>query len=242
MPIRFARLWLGLLALSTAQAQSSLATFTGQANAFLQQYVHEGNVDYKRIHQQFSSIETLYAQVGKMDLSRASPAEKEAFYLNAYNLVVIYQVVKYYPLKSALDAAGGGFFNKLMHRVAGEMLTLNQLEKEKLLEPYADARLHFTLACAARGCPPLASFAYNPLQLDTQLTGRTQRALNDPTFIRVSTRTKTVAVSKIFEWYLADFRRNGKSVLSFVNTYRSNKIPVEYTVSYYEYDWGLNGQ
>ncbi|MEM6360586.1 MAG: DUF547 domain-containing protein, partial [Bacteroidota bacterium] len=48
---------------------------------------------------------------------------KNAFFVNAYNLIVIYQVAKFYPLKSPLDRSG--FFDRVKHTVAGESITLN---------------------------------------------------------------------------------------------------------------------
>ena len=230
-------LWLGWLIMTTAYAQTTLSSFTEQTHAFLQRYVQAGKVDYARIQKNFPAAEALYTQIATMDLSRATDHEKKAFYINAYNLIVIYQVVKYYPLKSALDAGGGGFFNKLMHRVAGEAMTLNQLEMDKLLRVYHDARIHVALACAARGCPPLAEFAYTPLRLDIQLQERTQASLNNPAFIRVNTRDKKVTLSKLFEWYQDDFTHGGQSLLSFINAYRQQKIPSVYKVYYYAYDW-----
>jgi hypothetical protein len=173
-----------------------------------------------------------------MDVSGFSDAEKKSFYINAYNLIVIYQVSKYYPLKSPLDASG--FFDAVRHKVAGESLTLNVLEYKKLLIPHKDARIHFALACAAKSCPPLASFAFSAESLDTELDKRTRLSINDAEWLRVS--NGSVQLSKIFQWYDKDFLREGGSILGFVNAYRTTKIPANYRIDYYEYDWALNDQ
>lgn len=226
-------------------AQTAQEKFTVEANAFLQRYVSDGSVDYANIKKNFPEIESLYKQVGQMNLNNAADQEKKAFYINAYNLVVIYQVTKYYPLKSALDASG--FFDQIKHRVAGEELTLNGLEIGKLLkrsaaQPYGDARVHFVLACAAKGCPKLAGFTFQPDKLDAQLEDRAKLALNNSYFIRVNKGQKKVEVSKIFTWYEKDFTGGGKSVLAYINQYRQEKIPIDYQVSNYEYDWSLNSK
>jgi hypothetical protein len=135
-----------------------------------------------------------------------------------------------------------GFFDETKHRVAGEMLTLNQLEKEKLLQPYNDPRVHFVLVCAAMSCPPLDNKAYQDQTLERQLAARTELALNNPDFIKVNEAQKKVEISKIFEWYQGDFTRNGQTVLAYINQYRDKKIPSNYKVDYYEYDWSLNKQ
>ena len=229
-----------ILGLSSTCVANGLQSFFEQSNAFLEKYVNQGAVAYSSVGKNIGEAEKLYVQIGSMDLSGASEAEKKAFYINAYNLVVIYFVAKHYPLKSPMDASG--FFDKVRHKVAGEQLTLNALEIKKLLQPYKDARVHFVLACAAKSCPPLASFAYQPDKLEQQLSARTTLALNDPSWIKVMQSKKTVEVSKIFEWYKDDFTHGGKSTLEWINTYRKEKIPASYKVGYYEYNWALNEQ
>lgn len=218
---------------------TDLNSFFKQADAFLKKYVKEGRVAYKDIKQNSSEIESLYKTINSADLSSASELEKKAFYINAYNLIVIYHVSKYYPLKSPLDQSG--FFDKVKHTVAGEPLTLNALEIKKLILTTKDPRVHFALACAAVSCPPLASFGYTPQQLDQQLRERTVLALNDPNWLKIHTNENKVLLSKIFDWYKKDFTMNGESsVIEFINKYRKNKIPTGYQVGYYEYDWSLN--
>jgi hypothetical protein len=171
-------------------------------------------------------------------LTAANDKEIQAFYINAYNLIVIHQISKLYPIKSALDQ--NGFFNKVKHKVAGEMLTLDQIEKGKVILKYNDARVHFAFSCAANSCPELANFAYRPDMLDVQLDERTRKTLNDPVFTIVDKQNKKVELSMLFKWYQKDFEQNGMNNLGFVNRYRNESIPDNYSVSFYEYDWGLN--
>ena len=222
------------------QAQTSLASFTKDADSFLQAHVRDGRVDYATLKKDPAAINGLYAQVGAMNLSGASAAEKKAFYINAYNLAVIHQVVANYPVKSPMDVPG--FFDKKQQKVAGESLTLNELEKEKLLKPYNDARLHFAVVCAAKGCPIIDNNAYTAQNLDAQLDARAKLALNSSEFIRVNSGKKSVAVSKIFEWYADDFKKGGKSVLAYINGFRQQHIPGTYNLGTYEYDWSLNSR
>lgn len=227
-----------LSAITISTKAATLNEFLPKADAFLKTYVKNGSVAYKAIHQNTTEIETLYKMIGEISLAGAVESDKKAFYINAYNLVVIYWVTKHYPLKSPLDDSG--FFDKIKHKVAGEDMTLNSLEIKKLLLPYKDGRLHFALACAAKSCPPLASFAYSPSKLEVQLNERTTKAINDSEWIKVENSKKSVALSKIFEWYKGDFIQNGKTQVDWVNQFRKEKIPVSYAVSYYEYNWNLN--
>jgi hypothetical protein len=51
-----------------------------------------------------------------------------------------------------------------------------------------------------------------------------------------------VKVSEIFKWYREDFVKDGKSEIDFLNTYRKEKIMPNSKLSYYTYDWRLNGK
>ena len=222
---------------SSFASAGNLGIFTDEADDFFKAYVSDGQVDYAGIKAN-NAVEDLYQQLGDMALNGATAAQKKAFYINAYNIIVIRSIVARYPVNSPMDI--NGFFDGARHKVAGEMLTLNTLEKEKLLKAYGDARIHFAVVCAAKGCPQIGSFAFRPDQLETQLQSQTKKALNNDYFIRV--QNNRVDVSKIFEWYNGDFTHNGQSVLGFINEYRDTRIPNNFTVGHYEYDWALNKQ
>ncbi|CCH53689.1 hypothetical protein BN8_02803 [Fibrisoma limi BUZ 3] len=220
--------------------QTTPKAFNEATDAFMKAHVDGGRVDYSRLSKSGADLSALYKQAGATNLAGASDAEKKAFYINAYNVAVIHDVVQHFPLKSPLDQPG--FFDKTKHRIAGQEMTLNQLEKDRLLNTYGDARIHFVVVCAAVSCPPLASFAYMPDKLDAQLDERTRLALNDPTFIQVNRGQKKVNVSKIFDWYKSDFTKGGQSILGYVNGFRREKIPNDYALGFYEYNWNLNGR
>lgn len=213
-------------------------SFTSKADKFFITYVKEGLVDYKRVGTSKQEIEALYAAIGEMKLDGLNDLQKQAFYINAYNLIVIYWVTKHYPLKSPLDDSG--FFDKVRHQVAGEALTLNMLEIKKLLATYRDARFHFALACAAKSCPPLASFAFKAETLDKQLNERTSAALNNSKWLIFNEKTNQVSLSKIFDWYKKDFNAGSKTTIQWINQYRKNKISEKASITFYEYDWSLN--
>ncbi|UZR97495.1 DUF547 domain-containing protein [Chondrinema litorale] len=215
-----------------------LDTFFSEADMFLKKWVENGNINYGKLKENFNEIEELNKQIAQADLSNVSEDEKKAFYINAYNLLVIYQITKYYPIKSALDKSG--FFDKFNHKIAGETTTLDRIEKKYLILKYHDPRIHFAIACAAVSCPKLASFAYKPNMLDTQLDTRTKLAMNKDYVVKVSSKEKQVNLSKIFEWYAVDFGGKESATLDFINKYRNTKIPTEYDLNFMEYNWNLN--
>jgi Protein of unknown function, DUF547 len=234
----FLALFLWIAATFSAQAADNLSVFIKSSDVFFKKYVANGSVAYTKIKQNLPEVEELYKQAGEITLSGIDAEMQKAFYINAYNIIVIYWVAKHYPLKSPLD--NSGFFDKIKHKVAGEEMTLNGLEIKKLLAVYKDARFHFALACAAKSCPPLANFAYTPATLDKQLTERTKQALNNPNWLKVNSATKVIELSKIFDWYKKDFTAGGKTEIEWINQYRIEKLPESFKVGYYEYDWKLN--
>lgn len=214
--------------------------FNQQLDAFLKKYVQKGKVDYNRLKNNFEDVNSLYKSLENVNVSALSKNETKALYINAYNIIVIRQITEYFPLKSAIDK--NGFFDKVKHNVGGEMLTLDQIEKGKVIIPFQDPRVHFAFSCAAASCPELANFAYTADKLDAQLDERTSNSINNPDFIKVNSNENLVQVSKIFKWYERDFKMKADDALSYINQYRKSKIPENYNVDFYEYDWSLNIQ
>lgn len=219
---------------SSIFGQFNSQDFFNEANTFFKQNVKNGLVDYAALNS--NDLQSLISQIKNADVGSSSSAEKQAFYINAYNLNVINQVVSLYPIKSVMDK--GGFFDKQKINVSGESITLNELEKEYLLKPYKDARFHFVLVCGALGCPPITNFAYTPENLEQQLEKQTRLALNDAAFIKTS--GGNIELSEIFKWYANDFGGSKSAVRSFINKYRNDKISSSTKLSYYTYDWSLN--
>ena len=216
-------------------AQSIGASFFDEADSFFQTHVKAGKVDYSAAAGS-SQLESLVKQVAKADLSKSSDAERKAFYINAYNLLVISKVTKALPIKSVMDVAD--FFDNKDLAVAGQTVSLNYLEKQLLFKAYPDSRLHFVLVCGAVGCPPIIAEAYRPETLDRQLLTQTKAAINDPTFISGS--GSSAELSQIFNWYSSDFGGSTSAVIAYINKYRDSNLSPKAKVSYSEYDWSLN--
>lgn len=218
---------------STAITQNQL--LYDNLDQFLNKQVKNGLVDYDAITTNSTTLNSLIAKVASASINTSDLKDYQAFYINAYNLYVIQGIVKY-NLKSPLDK--NGFFDKMKVTVAGEQLTLNDIENKKLRAVVKDARLHFVLVCGALGCPPLINKAYRPEILEQQLENQTIKAINNDQFIRV--HKNKVVVSQIFEWYKVDFIANGSSVLKFISKYRKSPLPEKVKLSFYDYNWKVN--
>lgn len=205
-----------------------------KCDVFFRQYVNNGLVDYPSLKQNPTDLFSLCKEIETAEPAILSDVQGKAFYINAYNLLVINSIVNYYPVKSVLDIEG--MFDKEKHKIAKKELTLNQLEKEVIFANFNDARLHFALVCGAVGCPVLRNAAFMPENLEQDLDLKVKTDLDNPHFIRQEKGNKKIFLSKIFQWYEKDF---GK-VVDFINKYKSEKIATDSYIDYYEYDWKLN--
>ncbi|MGB6268376.1 MAG: DUF547 domain-containing protein [Olleya sp.] len=223
----------------SARAQS-LEDFFKQTDAFLKMHVAEGKVDYKAIKDNTESLDAILKIAETILVEKTDKNNYQAFWINAYNLSVIKGIVNNYPIASPLDKAG--FFDKTTYSLSGQKVTLNTIENEILRANFKDARFHFVLVCGAIGCPPLITDVYLPSALNAQLETQTKLALNGDYFIKVNTKKEKVEGSEILKWYKEDFVQNGMTEIQFINTYRTNKIPENFKLTYFTYNWKLNKQ
>jgi hypothetical protein len=247
----FGKFWVLLLLIclgngsSAAAADSTpltAAAITAQTTVFLQKFVNkDGKVNYAAIQRNPELLDALMSDIADFNVKKAEMADQYAFYLNAYNVLVIGEIVRNYPLTSVQSMPG--FFNRTKMRVGGELLTLDQIETDKLRKIYDDPRLHFALVCGTNSCPRLNRTAYVGNQLFVQLNNQAKFALLDPNYVKVDDATKMVRLPEIFKWYDMDFLASGKSGVMYVNQFRKeNRVPTWYAVEYYSYNWTLNDQ
>jgi hypothetical protein len=213
-----------------------LESFYKNLDSFLGKNVKNGKVDYQAIKNNPTDLQQLITATENVRVPLSKAKDYQAFWINVYNLYVIKSINDNYPMNSPLDVSG--FFDKKKHTIAGEKVTLNEIENDLLRAKFKDARFHFVLVCGALGCPPLISKAYKPKELESQLEQQTRLAINDDQFVKPG---KKVAVSQIFEWYKEDFERDGKTI-DFINKYRKEPFPVKTKLKYYTYNWNINKQ
>jgi len=214
-----------------------ISSFFTKADAFFNAYVSDGRVKYKEIKSNPARLEELMDMAQSIKVSTSDAKNYQAFWINTYNLSVIKGIVDNYPIKSPLDK--GGFFDKITYDVGGKRIALNDIENKLLRGNFPkEARFHFVLVCAGLGCPPIIPSAYLPNTLEAQLQRQTELSLNNPDFVKV--KGKKILLSQIFEWYKGDFTQGGKSLIDFVNLYRTEKFDSKSKVGYYPYNWSLN--
>ena len=218
----------------TITAQQS-TKFFAEVDAFLSQHVVDGKVDYAAVKQD-PRLTRFVQDIAQFDYTKLGRKEQKAYLINVYNLLVIDKIVEAYPIASVQES--GTFFTRETITVAGVKTSLTEFEKEQILKPFGDGRLHFVLVCGAIGCPPITNFAYTPENLNAKLDAQTKKALNDPSFISVE--GNQINISKIFEWYSTDFGVNKTARVNFINKYRTKRISSSAKFRYLDYDWSIN--
>lgn len=220
-----------------------------------------GWVDYQGLGRERAALNQFLQELGKASLTDfKTDAERLAFWINSYNA---------FTLADALDTVYGkqpsvrqveGFFDGRKHTVAGEQLSLDEIEKQG--RDLHDPRIHFSIVCASASCPKLQRFAYLPEKLEGQLDKVAREFFADPNRgLHFDVKTNDLYVSPILKWYAGDFTGNtggagsfwarakatisGHELLGFIARYAppdvahhiQEKLP---TLHYFEYDWGLN--
>ncbi|NMH87282.1 DUF547 domain-containing protein [Flavivirga algicola] len=224
---------------SVSLSAQDLSAFFKKADSFFKTNVTNGKVAYSKINANQEPLNEILKLAETISVSKNDANNYQAFWINAYNLSVIKGIIDNYPTKSPLDHTG--FFDKTTYNLGGKKITLNDIEHKLLRAQFNDARFHFVLVCGALGCPPLINKAYLPSTLDTQMDTQTKKALNG-SFLKVNIKKKRVQASQIMEWYKGDFTMNGKTEIDFINTYRTEKIPDNFKLSYFPYNWSVNKQ
>jgi len=224
------------LFINTNYGNNDFEALLDDLDVFFEQNVSANLIHYKKLENN-KNFQNLVEKVATFNHSDLEENEKIAFYINAYNIMVIKGIMDRYPMASTNNV--NGFFTQTKHTIGREVITLNSLEHDVLFKYYHDVRYHFVLVCGAKGCPPIIPQAYRPETLNQQLDRQTRKAINDPLFTKVNTDKKTVALSQIFRWYAKDFNSE-KNLINFLNQYRDQAIPKDYKTTYYPYDWSLN--
>ncbi len=183
----------------------------------------------------------------------ANDDERIAFWINAYNAVVIWQAVERYPIDSVRDVGAlwglvGGFF-KNEYRVAGRDMSADDIEDGTLRANWSDTRIHWALVCAAFGCPRLLNRPYLASDLDDVLTERAREFLGQPRGLQLDRAANTVYLSSYFDWYAGDFEAESGDIVSYVLRYapesdadfiRTHREQLRVRIM--DYDWALNDQ
>ena len=156
-----------------------------------------------------------------------------------YNAFTIFCVLENYPINSIIDLEGGKVWDNKKIVVDGNKLTLNIIEKEKLLKRFNEPLVHFAINCAATSCPPLLNKAWTEDNLNSYLYKQTKSFINNQKYNYLS--SNNIEISQIFNWYAGDFGGSDK-IVNFLQKYADIKVNNNASIKFKAYNWKLNKQ
>jgi hypothetical protein len=203
----------------------------------------------------------------KFDLSQLRERqEKLAFWINLYNTMVIHGVIDWDIRESVKER--NGFFARLKYDIGGYLFCLNDIEhgilRDNSRPPYGlfrpfgrgdprlpftvappEPRIHFTLVCGSRSCPPIGF--YTSELIEEQLELATASFINSQE-VEIIPSENLLRISQIFRWYRRDFGGDRRAIIQFLLRYldpgekkgfvESHKNSL--MIRYRDYDWSLN--
>lgn len=173
-------------------------------------------------------------------------AEQKAYWINLYNAVTIQVVLGDYPVDSIRDIRDGFFsggpWDRKVVTIAGEQLTLNDIEHRILRPIWNDPLIHYGVNCASIGCPNLLAEAYTGENVDAKLAENAKAYVNSPRGAKFD--GKKLVVSSIYEWFQADFDGSEAGVLEHLAQYATGdkhaKLKARNGYNKDAYSWDLN--
>ena len=225
-------------------AAPATADATAGWDALLRTFVTaDGGFRYKALAADEASMAKLKAfteQAATADASKLSREEALAFYINAYNATTIAEVLKLWPVTNVLKE--DGFFDKTKHLIAGESLTLNDLETTKIRDPYKEPRIHFLVNCASASCPVLVGEAITAANIESLMARQATEYVSRTTLFK----GKGIEISSIFDWYKEDFG-GPEGVRAFIAAHVApeQRAFVEDSankIGFFNYDWTTNAR
>lgn len=217
----------------------------------LKKYVNnEGKVRYASLHNDIAPLTQFVDSLSAIS-PQSHPAmfptkeAKLAYWINAYNALVLHSFASEYPKdKARLKSKIGQFqfFYRRKFKVGGMIRTLDDIES-KSIRPL-DNRIHFSIVCASESCPWLSNDAFTESNVNAKLDARARLFLNQERNVKVDLSKRTLQLSKIFDWFQKDFSSNPADIPKFIAKYREKDggelAKGNWKVLFFDYDWSLN--
>jgi hypothetical protein len=174
-------------------------------------------------------------------------AEQMAYWINLYNALTV-KVVLDNPDENSIRDMGSGWFSSGPWRdqlavVAGQSLTLDDIEHRILRPLWQNPRIHYAVNCASISCPELAASAYTGANLEVSMNAAESTYIRHPRGVAFNEQGELL-LSSLYEWYLQDFAEDEDGLLEYLANH-SDPAQALRLRGYagkirYSYDWSLN--
>jgi len=203
-------------------------TFHEVCAGLLKMYVDDkGMVNYRLLDHRKEEIRGVLKKFAELDRSlynRWERADKMAFWINLYNIEMLWVIVDNYPIQSSRlyrlfwpadsirhiapqDAIGVKKWDRYKFIAMDEQFTLSEIEERFFRKEFADPRLFLATMHGTVSGPPLRNVPYRGKELSVQLDEQVRRFLQQPRVFRIDRANNVVYLSAMFEpsWYGKDF-------------------------------------
>jgi Protein of unknown function, DUF547 len=206
-------------------------------------------IAYAKFKADHGKLKAYVASLEATDPSALDRPEHWAFWANLYNAKTIDVVLDKYPVKSIKDVSlggglkalvGGGPWQAKIIKVAGQSMSLDDIENVVMRPTYKDPRVHYSVNCASVGCPNVPAKALTGANLEAELEAGAKAFINSPRGIKFDGR-KAIA-SSIYDWFVADFGGTPATVIDHLKKYAEPELKAKLgtlTTMAYDYDWSL---
>jgi hypothetical protein len=213
------RLMLPVLVLTAAshrvqgQAVSPVEAIHRPLDQILDLYVRDGLVYYRALQSERVRLDRYVSSLNVPAATYAgwSRDQQMAFWLNAYNALVLRTVINHYPIRGKTPTYPAssirqipGAFERVKHQVAGRSVTLDEIEKE-ILPEFKEPRLYLALGRGAFGSGRLRSEAFSGDSIARQLDAVAADFMTHNQMMKIDREAGTVSVTPILSWREADF-------------------------------------
>lgn len=254
-----------LAVLAAVPRGQGLSIEAGRYDQLLDLYVRDGLVYYQAIKSTRGPLDEFVGSLAAARVDAAPRDEQVAFWLNAYNAIVLKTVIDNYPIKGTAPNYPSNSIRQIANaferpqRVAGRSVSLDQIE-QTILPAYHDARVFLALGRGALGSGRLRSEAFVAARLDQQLAVESTECISRASCLQVARDENTLKVSTVFAWRRDEFIESFASKAPAVFRTRSpieraivafvepQLLPVEqeflrrnqFKLEYLPFDWTLN--
>lgn len=194
------------------------------------------------------ALEAWLSMLAGVPVERLRRAEQFAYWVNLYNGLTVRTVLGAFPVGGIreINLSGGlllrGPWDAHLVTVAGEALSLNDIEHRILRPIWRDPRVHYVVNCASLGCPNLPAEPLTAAGLEPVLAAAARAYIGHPR--GVTPQPNGLLLSSIYNWFAADFAAEGGVVphlLRHAEPPQAEAIRAAPTIAGYAYDWALNG-
>ena len=204
-------------------------------------YIHYGA--WQRNQTRLKQFLAAMQSVTHRELQTWTAAQRQAFWINAHNALVVIRLLEVYPaIHRAHDrewAIAGpklgieDIRDKILSGTESKVLIIsNVLGRDTSMGPGKNLRILFAICEGTKNSPPLAAIAYTAKHLSKQLEQQVQHTLSMPSFLRVEPKLKTFHVGGFFRTYQRDFKKYQGDALLFERTTASDQGVLRFTFNY----------